>query len=436
MLHGLLKKKTDAPVAGDAAIVDRSILDRRLKNVLARSTRHEFNPPKLSPEDYLAAGYALAPDRGAEAAPETAETIPAGAPDAESAGPKPDETLAMADEQGRELADDGFGDDDDTGEATHGEPAEALAEDSLTECADPDFAPEAEETVQGDFLVAELDAGMEEVDLPGSIGIAEDEYRMADEPVAGFDLGSEQDAPGEPEDAGEPDPGEPSAMDTAAGTADAALADADTAPFDDELEENELDDEVPPVEAIYVTAEAMQADDPAVLTTMVVEEMDYLMFDAGYSPSELPRAALVAWCASFFVADALKEGVGGFAHEAMGEPDLWQACAEGLEAVGASRHLRVYEDLRALLSWDADAAQHVHDDAKYGEGDDHFRELDYALKQAEAEMPLAPLVGTWLKGRPELEVVDQGAIGEAVTALAGHPALAARREAHKRGEAA
>lgn len=411
MLRGLLKKKIDAGAIGDAVLVDKSTLDRRLKSVLARPTRHEFNPPKLSPADYLEAGYAVAPRGEAEIPADAGETVTAVAPATPHAGAD----APFATDVGPQLE---FG-DGEGGEAGYGEPTEALHVDDMAAAS----ASESAEPVSADVMVAELDAGMEDAGLPEAAVATDDRDLLPGDPVAEFDFSGGRDARTATDDVDLlPDSVEPARMEAVSHTGEAAGT--ESVPVGDEDEE-----EVSPVKAIYVSAEAMRADDPAALTTIVVEEMDYLMFDAGFSPDELPHAAVIAWCASFFVSTAMKDGVGGFAHGAMGEPDLWQSCAEGLEAAGADEHLRVYEDLRALLAWDADTAQHIHDDPKYGESDGNLRALDDALRQAEAEMPLAPLLGAWLKGRPELEVLDEDALEEAVTALATHPVLQARQAA-------
>ena len=413
MLRGLLKRKIDAGAVGEAVLVDKSALDRRLKGVLARPTRHEFNPPKLLPEDYLEAGYAVAPQGEAEIPADARETVTAVAPATPHSGADADAPFATDVEPRLEFGDDNL-------ETGHGEPAEALPLDDMAAAS----ASESAEPVSADVMMAELDAGMEDAGLPAT-GVAKDDHDLLPgDPVAEFDFSGGQDARTATDDVDQPDSVEPARMEAVPHSGEAVGT--EPAPFADQDQE-----EVPPVKAIYVSAEAMRADDPAALTTIVVEEMDYLMFDAGFSPDELPHAAVIAWCASFFVSTAMKDGVGGFAHGAMGEPDLWQSCAEGLEAAGANKQLRVYEDLRALLAWDADTAQHIHDDPKYGESDGNLRALDDALRQAEAEMPLAPLIGAWLKGRPELEVLDEDALEEAVTALAGHPALVSRRQAQQ-----
>ncbi len=382
MLGGILKKKTKAVVVGDDGAVDKSVLNRRLKGVLERPTRRELNPPKLSPEDYYQAGFAEAPP--AMYARKATEPEDDGAVEAEAGAavpPPADEGRApqAADPIAETLKDDAM--------------ARIMA--AVTEAPEPEDTP-ADTVVPEAVESAAPEAGAEEIaeaEVPQAV-LAAEEPVGADEPVANEIMAGDA----------APDAGETPVADTA-------------------------DGEVPPVTAIYVSPEAMASDDPAAVTEFVIEELDYLLFDAGYGPDELPRAGMLAWCANFFASSGTKDGIGAFAHDTMGEPDLWETCAEGLMAVGATAHLRVFEDLRALLTKDANIARQLGDDREFGSGDPHVTALDKALKEAEAAAPLAPVVGAWLKRQPELEQLEEAALEAAVTALASHPALAARQVA-------
>ena len=471
-LAGLLKRKQNKVEVPEAFGQDRSELYRRMDRVLARSTRHELVPPKLSPEDYLMAGFPEAPasayaaqqaasqedagyEDGAEAQAHAAETgaqaqhdfdpVPAAevSHDAVDLAPEPDDSLDTADAPGQvsgtqedeTVAKADASDDLDSLRAMlnsnlaalrSGEPQAEPARDE-TVADEPEEAAELvplawdEEAETGATADTLASVYLDHAETPEMIASDPQDEVGSAEPVSdetmnetGFagsieEIGGGFEAVDDQEDASP----EPQDISPEIGTA------GDAAPAA----------EVEPLEVILLTPASMTPGEETAAAELTVQIMDYLMFDAGYFPEELPVNGIRAWCMDFYVKNVREGGMGAFVYNAHGQPEIWEACADGLSECGAEAHLDLFNALRDLLTRDAALATALGEDASAGADHEALAALGAEFAAIEDAEPLAELVGRWIVRLPEIEVVEEDALQPIVTTLGEAEGLAARRSA-------
>lgn len=484
MFGNLLKRKKPTVEVPANFGMDKSQLNRRMGNVLARSTRHELKAPSLVPDEELMAGSAMI---GSDT---------------------PVNAAAMAREAARQAveAPDLSSQDQPTSDYASDSPAEAEAAPAMAMPVHESAAPVAEPAsadISMEALRAKLKAslsalrdgepGMEAAQEPlaelgepapvAPVAASEDEnaqltlaapeaYEVEPDSV---DAMAAPEAIIVPPLAAEPEPFEMASQDDhlEAGEPEQPWTADDTVHIEDEAhvpgETFEADEEAPeaavnikaeplasepvelalesvaepasdagtvsvgaaslaPITAIYLTHEAVACGQPEAASDLVVQVTDYLMYDAGYYPEELPVNGVRAWCMDFYVKNVLEGGFGAFVYNAHGQPEIWEACAAGMEAAGAVEHLDILDALRNLLAHDAALAVALGDDASAGHGHPDLAALEGEFAAQEARAPLARSAGHWLASLPEIEMVGEEELQSIVTGLGEHPDLAARRQ--------
>ena len=473
-LLGRAKSKTDVP---SYATEDKAMLRRRISSILARPTRKELNPPDLAPQDTALDGIAeqppLAPLNDETAWQEEIRNVSGDQVDTRS-GPQADEVTVPGDVG---IADTGIA---NTGVADVGPRDEP---DAMPPTA-PDGA-DFEMDGNGDTLESLRDrlrerlealrheSGEEEVPAsrdngdPAPTGnIADGSTDDASPPIpaalsdvlpAPADENTPSGTDSEMEAAGSLHAGngapswsrdtidlpplapdsqgllvshEATAMQTAETEANAVAL-----PLHDEEESDdgalpsgpEQDTRVAPIKSILLPASLADQNDGERAAELAVKVADYLMFDAGYYPEELPRAAVMLWCMDFLVRNVAENGLGAFVYNAWGQPELWAACSEGLNACGAIRHLEAFEALSELLVHDGGLAVELSGDPAAGSDDQNFARIEQEFMEAENAAPLAKQAGDWLLTQDNMEFVDDALFQESVSALGDAPGLESRR---------
>ena len=477
MFGNLLKRKKPTVDVPAGFGMDKSQLNRRMGTILARSTRHELKAPSLVPDEANLAAHA------ASARPSTSDDS------AGNADAMPVNAAAMAREAARQAVE--ATDHSSQGEATSFYASESEAEDEAAHVAEMAIhetaAPSAESHSDNSMeaLRAKLKASLSalrdgepemeteaepvaqlnepELAAPVATSFGEKAQRALAAPDAHDDEPAQEDLMATPEvimippQIDEPALLEPAAEDEAESIAEEAAMPVDApeeAPeaaviFEDQplaFEPSETEfvtvaepaadagsalaspAALAPVTAIYLTREALSGDQPEAASDLVVQIIDYLMYDAGYYPEELPLNGVRAWCMDFYVKNVLEGGFGTFVYNAHGQPEIWEACAAGMEAAGALEHLDVFDGLRNLLAHDAALAVALGDNASAGQDHADLATLEEEFSALEARTPLVRSAGLWLASLPEVEMVSEDELQTIVTGLAEHPDLDARRQ--------
>ncbi|MCB1383615.1 MAG: hypothetical protein KDJ73_11945 [Notoacmeibacter sp.] len=485
-LGGLLKRKQKKIEVPESFGQDRSELYRRMDRVLARPTRHEMAPPSLSPEDYLMAGFLeappsayaaqeqetgddaaeghdshfsedandddVAPDLAADEADVAAldDGEPLSANEAGADATEMEEPEAAA--AGRASADDGLDNlramlnsslaslrSEDAGETAQAETS-GFADGALPASDDPVANAWDDEPANTGRTDAPAEAEFVEAACDEEVAVAPGEAELAGDTFAADEHTAEPEAGGiEAEWQDDPDEAEPAACDAGAeveaSMADSQVADKDIpleeagAPDVPELQAMDGRDTVEPLTVLLLTPASTTPGGEHEAAVLTAQIMDYLMFDAGYYPEELPANGIRAWCMDFYVKNVREGGMGAFVYNAHGQPEIWEACAEGMSACGAEAHLDLFNALRDLLTRDAALAVALGDDASAGADHEGLVALEEEFAAVEGGEPLAELAGRWLVTLPEVEMVEEDDLQPIVTSLGEAEALSLRRAA-------
>ncbi|PHP67539.1 hypothetical protein CSC94_07480 [Zhengella mangrovi] len=182
-----------------------------------------------------------------------------------------------------------------------------------------------------------------------------------------------------------------------------------------------------PVRDVILPQSLALSDEYPAVFELAVQISDYLMFEAGYFPEELPRESVNAWCMNFLLKNLDEGGLGSFVYNAWGQPEIWSACSEGLEKCGAQAHLYALEALNDLMARDAALAEALEESPEAAADHDALSTIEADLRQAEADEPVAGLAGRWLLQLPNLNIVPDDDLQYTVTALGEKSALKKRR---------
>ncbi len=445
MFGNLLKRKKPTVDVPAGFGTDKSQFNRRMGTILARSTRHELKAPSLAPDvEAMTAPADLARNIEPAEAAANAGTMPvnAGAMAREAARQAEAETapaMEMPVHEPAAASVESF--PDGSMEALRaklkaslsalrdGEPEREAAEVPVAVASAP--APAAPVAASLDekahLILAAPDAREDEPESVSAVA-APDVIMVPplEAEPAPLDLPSEEDKLDTAE------AGQNWAQDDAAGVSDEASVPVEVIGTNEPAVGNGHPvvgaASLAPVTAIYLTQESLSGSQPEAASDLVVQVVDYLMYDAGYYPEELPLNGVRAWCMDFFVKNVREGGFGTFVYNAHGQPEIWEACAAGMEAAGAVEHLDVFDALRNLLAHDAALAVALGDNALAGQDHPDLLALEEEFAALEARAPLARSAGLWLASLPEVEMVGEDELQSIVTGFAEHPDLDARRK--------
>ncbi|MAW85894.1 MAG: hypothetical protein CMJ42_05110 [Phyllobacteriaceae bacterium] len=444
-LLGRKKPKAEIPAYVTA---DNSQLHRRMNSILSRPTRKDLNPPQLTRDDYTHAGYsepplaeivtdenawqqdvvqdaarARQPDTGIAETPREheigAETPAPVATTRNSAPQVMDRDQPQMAEAAQLVADHANGDGADSGNANDEldklrERLKARLEALTGETGpNPDAAQEEDpiEIESGSLRPEEHMTSGEEVSVvPGE---ENETLAYSRAPVSAPPLMPETDGllvahekPVHP--AGDKGVLEP---ETASGSTSCNHGD------------------VTAINRLPLPASLAETNDGAEAAGLAVKVADYLMFEAGYYPEELPTAAVSVWCMDYLMRNLSEGGLGAFVYNAWGQPDLWTACADGLKGCGAVNHLNALEALSDLVARDSGLAEALAEAPEAGQGNADLAAIEDELTEAENRAPLLERAGRWLLDQETVEFIDDEAFQDAVSSLGEKPGLEQRRQA-------
>ncbi len=146
------------------------------------------------------------------------------------------------------------------------------------------------------------------------------------------------------------------------------------------------------------------------------------LFDESVSQSEVSADALRSYYVDFFQAQLEKGGFVQFAYSCGWNPDVVVAVREGLTAMGAVRHLTLYDECAAVLDGFGEVRRTLFFEGQYtgpereilNDADDRF----FALSE-----DLTALNAAWLRAHPQLRVLS---IADMSAEVATHGTAAVR----------
>lgn len=460
-LLGRKKPKIEIPAYVTS---DNSQLHRRMNSVLSRPTRKELNPPQLTPDDYALAGYNEPPpppmvsdesvwqedadqDQARAVQKEAGVAVPAQIHDSrETPGLVSEEAPDSASETegtGKfDTAESGMtaihGGDDDNASSYDGDDELEKLRERLKERLEA-LAKKTGDEPQTAHHDGMDDGGQEPLDRaetvihPGDAAMAaparNGEAAHDDDETLAAVRAAIAAPPLVPENDGLLIAHEEAVSEVQAATAFEPEAGADSAIDGATSAMNQQDGgAVPAISRIPMPASLADAREGGDVADLAVNVSEYLMFEAGYYPEELPRAVVSVWCMDYLMRNLSENGLGAFVYNAWGQPDLWAACAEGLKACGAAGHLDALEALSDLVARDPALAQALQDAPDAGRDNTGLEEIEDDLANAERASPLMETAGLWLLKQDVADFVDDDAFQDAVTALGEVNGLEQRRE--------
>lgn len=184
-----------------------------------------------------------------------------------------------------------------------------------------------------------------------------------------------------------------------------------------------------PLAPLLVSSESIASDDPydVILTNIeVVNALAELL-----APDELVQDALVSYYTDFYQAQVANGGFAQFVFNSGWSPLLVDAVAAGLEAMEAPRHAAVFAQARAAVDALSEyELQEFFESELFGENETRDR-LDAAAEGFDdAEDDLVLRNSAFLRSRPDLVVLPEAELGEAIEQVfAALPDRAEREEA-------
>ena len=165
----------------------------------------------------------------------------------------------------------------------------------------------------------------------------------------------------------------------------------------------------------------------------VVDYVNRVQQDARLMPGEYPEEASWAYCADYYLAQVNNGGHGQYAHNSrMGSRGL-RDCRLGLEAMGATENLEIFDAFLKIMSADDDRAHGIREGSGFGDIDpeisdldDRFFELGYTILERNA---------AWLRTLPILAPTPRADMAAAFASLREkNPQAQAREDAAKQAQ--
>lgn len=159
-----------------------------------------------------------------------------------------------------------------------------------------------------------------------------------------------------------------------------------------------------PPDTIVVLADSVDRDDPEVIVGSNVFFVN-LLFEEYLRPDEIPSDALRSYYADYYLAQVNNGGFSQFVYNSRWVPLCVRLVREGLAAIGAVRHLEVFDrGANSVDSFDSARLESYFASGYFGENPDRddLNALNDAFMAVEKEEDLLALNAAWLRGHPGL----------------------------------
>ncbi len=157
-------------------------------------------------------------------------------------------------------------------------------------------------------------------------------------------------------------------------------------------------------ENVILPRSAMEADDPYAPVQAVVDFINFQTNTGLYKSDELPAKAMMAYYCDYYLAQVNNGGHAQFIHNFQGAAEaVFRDVPAGLSAMGATGHAAIFADMLDAVR--VDRAEDV-------------ERLDGVFYELEKHNPLTPMNAAWIRDWPELRVVDDERLTEALQGFA------------------
>lgn len=183
---------------------------------------------------------------------------------------------------------------------------------------------------------------------------------------------------------------------------------------------------------IIVSADAL-ADDAA-LVGAVVDFVNDLHQRVFLTPGEYPQEASWSYSADYYFAQVINGGHGQYASNSRMRSRGLRDCRLGLQAMGASEYLAIFDAFLAIMAAGGPRAHGIQEGAGFGQKDPEIEALDQALFALQS---LTATNAAWLRTLPNVRSLPQAELEPAYEALrAANPQFQARKDAAEARRAA
>ena len=183
---------------------------------------------------------------------------------------------------------------------------------------------------------------------------------------------------------------------------------------------------VPPLREVLLTQEAVDDPNPLAAVNANITITNHFLQVYRYQVEELPQEAIESYSVDFYLAQVNNGGHEQFAHNAAGQPNTWKFARSGLEAMGATEHLKAFDRFKAIIERGDARARDLTSRGGFGSVDPEVEEIDAAFYAANQATPLGELNGNWLKSRANLRVLPATELEEHINHFSEDPGVAAR----------
>lgn len=125
-----------------------------------------------------------------------------------------------------------------------------------------------------------------------------------------------------------------------------------------------------------IIVDAAALDDDEGLVYAVVDYVNRVQQEARLMPGEYPEEASWAYCADYYLAQVNNGGHGQYAFNSGMMSRGLRDCRRGLEAMGATENLEIFDAFLKIMSVDDDRAHSIAEGSGFGDIDPEISELD------------------------------------------------------------
>lgn len=163
-----------------------------------------------------------------------------------------------------------------------------------------------------------------------------------------------------------------------------------------------------PVEAVIVSKEALASDDPFDIVESNINFLNGLLGEC-LRPDEVSQDGMRSYLVDYYLTQVENGGFSQFVYNSGWDPDINRAIGEGLEAMGAERHRKHFEQAAGLLDRiDPDRMEEFLEGEYFGENEvrDALNQFDDRFGAIEEEENLLDLNARWLRSLSNLITLD------------------------------
>jgi len=165
---------------------------------------------------------------------------------------------------------------------------------------------------------------------------------------------------------------------------------------------------------------------------LVWDMIDFVnaMLDGFYYPEELPPAAMKSYYADYYLTQVNNGGISQFIFNTGWHPEAVMYVKAGLTALGAARHLELFDKVEAEVALLGDDLDNYLEEEYFGENEtrDRFEQFSETFRLINADESIMQLNHDFIKALPDLEVLKEPDYSSNLKRLAAAVPNRAQRE--------